>query len=63
MHHMLHHTRSEENWLAFSVPQVDALFGTLPAPATVRQTPMAKAALAAGRSGGSGSTAGGSSAS
>lgn len=29
-HHLLHHCRSEAHWLAFTVPQIDLLFGTLP---------------------------------
>ena len=49
MHHLLHHTRSEAHWLAFTVPQVDALFGTNPQPASVRMSEMAKAALKSAR--------------
>ncbi|KAK9845877.1 hypothetical protein WJX81_004879 [Elliptochloris bilobata] len=41
-HHMLHHCRSEEYWLAFCVPAVDAIFNTLPASASaVSVTPLA----------------------
>lgn len=49
MHHMLHHTRNEAHWLAFIVPQVDALFGTAPDPATVRMSDLAKASLKSAR--------------
>ncbi|KAI3424792.1 hypothetical protein D9Q98_008179 [Chlorella vulgaris] len=53
MHHLLHHTRSEAHWLAFTVPEVDQLFGTLPPdPAAIRMSDMARASLKAGRSGG-----------
>jgi hypothetical protein len=50
-HHILHHCRSERHWLAFTVPQVDALFGTRPGgeerlPA---MTPMARRAAEAWR--------------
>ena len=31
-HHTLHHTVSDENWLAFTIPAVDSLFGTNPEP-------------------------------
>lgn len=48
-HHILHHCRSEAHWLAFTVPQVDGLFGTLPAMAEGQgglpaMTPMARRA-------------------
>jgi hypothetical protein len=49
-HHILHHCRSEEHWLAFTVPQVDALFGTLPGgegKGLPPITPMARRAAAA----------------
>ena len=37
-----HHCRSEEHWLAFCIPAVDAVFGTLPASAaSVPVTPLA----------------------
>jgi len=37
-----HHCRSEEHWLSFCVPAVDAVFGTLPASAAaVPITPLA----------------------
>lgn len=49
MHHMLHHTRNEAYWLAFIVPQVDALFGTAPQPGSVRMSEMAKQGLKASR--------------
>jgi hypothetical protein len=53
MHHLLHHTRSEAHWLAFTVPEVDKLFGTLPPdPAAIRMSDMARASLKAGRLGG-----------
>jgi hypothetical protein len=29
-HHIRHHLISENNWLGFSVPQIDDLFGTNP---------------------------------
>ncbi len=29
-HHAAHHLRNEAYWLSFSIPQVDALMGTLP---------------------------------
>ena len=31
-HHHRHHTLSSQNWLAFTVPAVDSLFGTNPTP-------------------------------
>lgn len=49
MHHLLHHTRNEAYWLAFTVPQVDQLFGTDPQPSSVHMSEMAKAGLRAGR--------------
>ncbi|KAI7842074.1 hypothetical protein COHA_004270 [Chlorella ohadii] len=49
MHHMLHHTRNEAYWLAFIVPQVDAMFGTAPQPGSVRMSDMAKQGLKASR--------------
>ncbi|PRW45324.1 fatty acid hydroxylase [Chlorella sorokiniana] len=49
MHHMLHHTRNEAYWLAFIVPQVDAMFGTAPQPSVVRMSEMAKQGLKASR--------------
>lgn len=37
-----HHCRSEEYWLAFCIPAVDAVFGTLPvSAASVPVTPLA----------------------
>ena len=54
-HHMLHHLRNEGAWLSFSIPAVDALFGTLPARASdVPLTPMARRNAAAGGGGGGG---------
>ncbi|CAN0028247.1 unnamed protein product [Laminaria digitata] len=32
-HHTLHHLKDETCWLAFTVPAIDGLLGTLPAPA------------------------------
>lgn len=49
MHHLLHHTKHEGYWLAFTAPQVDALLGTRPDPAAVRMSDMARAGLAAAR--------------
>jgi len=34
-HHTLHHTLSQDNWLAFTTPAVDTLFGTNPRPLDV----------------------------
>ncbi|PSC73834.1 fatty acid hydroxylase isoform B [Micractinium conductrix] len=59
MHHMLHHTRNEANWLAFVLPAVDALFGTAPDPASVRMSDMAKAGLRAAREAANGGGGGG----
>jgi hypothetical protein len=60
-HHLLHHCRSEEHWLSFTVPGVDALFGTLPAPRGSSKggewpdmTPMARSAARSWRAGGGG---------
>lgn len=40
---MLHHCRNEEYWLSFTLPAVDAWFGTLPAaPGSVPLTAMAR---------------------
>ena len=59
-HHILHHCRSERHWLAFTVPQVDALFGTLPGNAAGEDhggvglppmTPMARRAAQSWRGG------------
>lgn len=55
MHHMLHHTRHEGYWLAFTVPEVDSLFGTNPEPSAVRMSDMARASLKSARGGGSSS--------
>ena len=42
-HHMMHHLRNEGYWLAFTVPEVDRLFGTAPNPASsVPVTPLAR---------------------
>lgn len=37
--HRLHHFKDEHNWLGFTVPWVDDLFGTAPDPSTVATSP------------------------
>jgi hypothetical protein len=37
--HRLHHFKDEHNWLGFTVPFVDDLFGTAPDPSTVPTSP------------------------
>lgn len=37
--HRLHHFKDEHNWLGFTVPYVDDLFGTAPDPGTVETSP------------------------
>lgn len=60
-HHILHHCRSEGHWLAFTVPQVDALFGTLPdtGKRLPAMTPMARRAAESWRRDGGGGGGGG----
>jgi hypothetical protein len=60
-HHILHHCRSEDHWLAFTVPQVDALFGTLPdsSQRLPAMTPMARRAAESWRRNGGGGGGGG----
>ena len=41
--------RNEAYWLAFTVPEVDRLFGTAPQPSGVRMSAMARAALKSSR--------------
>jgi hypothetical protein len=41
--------RNEAYWLAFTVPEVDRLFGTAPQPSGVRMSDMARAALKSSR--------------
>ena len=42
-HHMQHHVVNDEYWLAFTLPAVDDLFGTLAEPKVVRRAdPTAK---------------------
>mmetsp|Transcript_7584 Transcript_7584/g.19395 ORF Transcript_7584/g.19395 Transcript_7584/m.19395 type:complete len:158 (+) Transcript_7584:429-902(+) len=44
-HHMQHHVVNDEYWLAFTLPSVDGLFGTLAEPKAVRRAdPTAKRA-------------------
>ena len=53
--------RNEAYWLAFTVPEVDRLFGTAPQPAGVRMSDMARAALKSSRGSGPSASGGGSS--
>jgi sterol desaturase/sphingolipid hydroxylase (fatty acid hydroxylase superfamily) len=37
--HRLHHFKDEHNWLGFTVPYVDDLFGTAPDPSSIPTSP------------------------